>query len=53
MARLLSNPALLDGALRAVRTPRAGELFLRRTRAARDEIERLADGWRAGARVTR
>jgi flavin-dependent dehydrogenase len=52
VARFLSNPSLLDLALRAVRSPRAGELFLRRTRAARDEISRMADAWRAGARVT-
>jgi menaquinone-9 beta-reductase len=51
VARLLSNPALLDAALRVVRTRRAGELFLRRTRANRDEIARLADAWLAGATV--
>jgi flavin-dependent dehydrogenase len=51
VARLLSNPALLDLALRTVRTPRAGALFLRRTRASRDEIVRMADAWLAGARV--
>jgi len=51
VARLLSNPALLDLALRTVRNRRPGELFLRRTRAARDEISRMADAWRASATV--
>jgi hypothetical protein len=51
VARLLSNPALLDIALRTVRNRRPGELFLRRTRAARDEIIRMADAWRASATV--
>lgn len=51
VARLLSNPALLDLALRTVRNRRPGELFLRRTRAAGDEISRMADGWRASATV--
>lgn len=41
VAALLSRPRLLDATLAAVRTPRAGELFLRRTRAASEEIERL------------
>lgn len=53
IARLLSRPALLDAAIRTIRTPRAGELFLRRTRAQRDEIARLADAWFAGATLTR
>lgn len=52
VARLLSNPALLDLAMRTVRSRRPGELFLRRTRAAREEISRMADAWRAGAKVT-
>jgi flavin-dependent dehydrogenase len=51
VARLLSNPALLDIAIRTVRSRRPGELFLRRTRAAHDEIRRRADAWRASARV--
>ena len=51
VARLLSNPALLDIAIRTVRSRRPGELFVRRTRAARDEISRMADSWRASARV--
>jgi flavin-dependent dehydrogenase len=45
VARLLSNPSLLDIALRTVRTRRPGELFLRRTRAAGDEIARMCDRW--------
>lgn len=51
VARLLSNPALLDIAIRTVHTRRPGELFLRRTRAAHDEIGLMADAWRASARV--
>ena len=45
VARLLSNPWLLDMALRSVRSPHIGELFLRRTRAAREEVGRMADAW--------
>jgi flavin-dependent dehydrogenase len=52
VARLLSNPALLDLALRTVRSPRGGEMFLRRTRAAHDEVRRMTDAWRASAKVT-
>ena len=45
VASLLSRPALLDASLRAVRGRAAGELLLRRTRADRDEVARLADAW--------
>ncbi|HYH10013.1 MAG TPA: NAD(P)/FAD-dependent oxidoreductase [Thermoanaerobaculia bacterium] len=44
-ALLLSRPRLLDAALTAIRTPRAGELFLHRTRAGVGEVERLAAAW--------
>jgi len=44
-ASLLSRPRLLDAALATTRWPRIGELLLRRTRASRDEIERLAAAW--------
>lgn len=44
-ALLLSRPRLLDAALAAIRTPRAGGLFLRRTRADAGEVERLAAAW--------
>ena len=44
-AFLLSRPRLLDALLAGVRTPRAGELFLHRTRASRDEVLRLAEAW--------
>jgi flavin-dependent dehydrogenase len=44
-AMLLSRPRLLDAALSAIHTKSVGELFLRRTRAARDEVERLAEAW--------
>lgn len=45
VASLLSRPRLLDAALATTRWPRIGELLLRRTRASRDEIERLAAAW--------
>jgi menaquinone-9 beta-reductase len=45
VAMLLSRPRLLDAALTAVRSPRAGETFLRRTRANADQVERLAESW--------
>ena len=45
VGRLLSHPALLDAALRAVRTPRAGEFLLRRTRARQEDVERIAAAW--------
>ena len=45
VAFLLSRPRLLDAMLAAVRTPKAGELFLRRTRASRGEVMRLAEAW--------
>jgi hypothetical protein len=45
VAFLLSRPRLLDLLLGAVRSPKAGELFLRRTRASREEVLRLAEAW--------
>ena len=45
VAFLLSRPRLLDLLLGTVRSPKAGELFLRRTRASRDEVLRLAEAW--------
>ena len=45
VAFLLSRPRLLDAMLAAVRTPKIGELFLRRTRASRADVERLAEAW--------
>lgn len=44
-ALLLSRPRLLDAALTTIRTPKAGELFLHRTRAKADKVERLAAAW--------
>ncbi len=41
VAAILSNPALLDASLHAVRGPRAGAFLLRHTRAAVDRVERL------------
>jgi flavin-dependent dehydrogenase len=48
VAMLLSRPRLLDAALATVRSPRAGETFLRRTRANADAVERMAELWFAG-----
>ena len=45
VAALLSRPRLLDAALATTRTPRIGEALLRRTRASREEVARLADAW--------
>ena len=44
-AFLLSRPALLDAALAGVRGPKAGTFLVRRTRADRDAIARLAESW--------
>ncbi len=44
-AFLLSRPALLDAALAGVRGPAAGTFLVRRTRADRDAIARLAESW--------
>jgi len=44
VAYLLSRPALLDAAL-ALRSRAAGPFLLRHTRAARDDVQRLADAW--------
>jgi 2-polyprenyl-6-methoxyphenol hydroxylase-like FAD-dependent oxidoreductase len=45
VALLLSRPRMLDTALATVRSRRFGEMFLRRTRANVDEVERLASDW--------
>lgn len=45
VALLLSRPRLLDAALATSRSPAAGAFLLRRTRATRDAIERLAAAW--------
>lgn len=45
VARLLARPRLLDGALATLRQTSLGPFFLRKTRASRDQIERLADAW--------
>ena len=44
-AFLLSRPALLDAALAFVRGPAAGAFLVRRTRASRDAVARLAESW--------
>jgi flavin-dependent dehydrogenase len=43
VAHLLSRPSLLEIAIASVRTRRAGEFLLRRTRASRDQVQRLLD----------
>lgn len=45
VAALLSRPRLLDAALGMTKSRAIGELLLRKTRASRDEIQRLADAW--------
>lgn len=45
VASLLSRPALLELALSAVRGGGAGKLLLRKTRASRDEMAKLAEAW--------
>ena len=44
-AKLLSHPALLDQAMRFVRTPRAGAFLLTHTRAKIDDVERIVATW--------
>jgi flavin-dependent dehydrogenase len=44
-AALLSRPALLDFALRGVRSRAIGPFLLRRTRATREDVARLAQRW--------
>ena len=45
IARLLSNPTLLNLAMSAVRSPRIGELFLQKTRADEAAASRLVKSW--------
>jgi 2-polyprenyl-6-methoxyphenol hydroxylase-like FAD-dependent oxidoreductase len=45
VAALLSRPRALDAALTTTRNPKIGAALLRRTRASRDEVARLADWW--------
>jgi flavin-dependent dehydrogenase len=49
VASLLSRPRLLDAALSTTRSPRIGAALLRRTRASREEVARMADRWFATA----
>lgn len=44
-AFLLSQPALLDASLGALRSPLAGRFFLNHTRASNEKVARLADAW--------
>ena len=48
VAMLLSRPRLLDAALATVRSPRAGEMFLHKTRGNAGEVERMVEQWSAG-----
>jgi menaquinone-9 beta-reductase len=45
VAALLSRPRLLDAALATVRAKSIGAALLRRTRASREEVLRLAEAW--------
>ena len=45
VAALLSRPRLLDAALSTVRAGAIGAALLRRTRASREEVARLAGAW--------
>jgi flavin-dependent dehydrogenase len=45
VAKLLSRPRLLDAAMAAVRTRRAGEIFLQKTRGKVGVVEQLAEEW--------
>lgn len=45
VAALLSRPRLVDALSKAIRTPKIGELFLRRTRASAEQIARLGEAW--------
>ena len=45
VAMLITRPRLLDAALATIRSPRAGELFLRRTRASTHQVEQMAEEW--------
>ena len=45
IARLLSSPTLLNLAVSAVRSPRVGEIFLRKTRADEAATSRLVKSW--------
>ncbi|HUP47489.1 MAG TPA: FAD-dependent monooxygenase [Thermoanaerobaculia bacterium] len=45
VARLLSQPAIVETALRLVRTRKGGQLLLARTRAADAEVERIVGAW--------
>jgi flavin-dependent dehydrogenase len=48
-AFLLSRPALLDAALAGVRGPGAGAFLVRKTRAEREVVARLAEDWVLGS----
>jgi flavin-dependent dehydrogenase len=45
VAALLSRPRLLDAALATTRSARIGAALLRRTRASREEVARMAEAW--------
>ena len=48
VAAMLSRPRLLDAALATLRAPSIGPFLLGRTRASREAMARLADGWQSG-----
>jgi menaquinone-9 beta-reductase len=45
VAALLSRPRLLDALMKRIHSRRPGELFLNRTRAAYEDVERMAAHW--------
>lgn len=45
VARFLTHPTLVDGALATVKNGRVGPFLLERTRASREQIARLTDEW--------
>lgn len=45
VAALLSRPRLVDALMKRIHSKRVGELFLRRTRATYEDVERMAAQW--------
>ena len=45
VAKLLSHPALLESAMRIVRNPKPGHLFLASTRASTADVDRIIAAW--------
>jgi flavin-dependent dehydrogenase len=45
VAKLLSHPALLESAIRLVRNPKPGHVFLASTRASAEDVDQIASAW--------